>query len=65
MIFHFAFAEAFFYISSSSPGFQFVDSYNYAVIYSFVTALGDYDYEGFMDDDNQHKGLAWVMLIMC
>jgi hypothetical protein len=53
MIFHFAFAEAFFYISSSSDtDYQFVSSYIYAVIYSFTTALGDYDYEAFMVDDN-------------
>jgi hypothetical protein len=51
MIFHLGFAELFFYISSSSSEGKFVETYIDAIIYSFVTALGEYDLS-FMEDGN-------------
>jgi hypothetical protein len=43
MIGHFGFAEVYYFISASShPSHQYVDSYPGAVVYSFLTALGEF-----------------------
>lgn len=73
IITHVAFAETFFYVSSSSAKqFQFVGNFFDAFRYSFMISLGTYGVEKFnsltdaetgLISYNEHKWLCWLLMM--
>lgn len=77
VMFHFMFAHTFFYISKASKAdHRFLDDYFHAFRYSYLTALGDFQYKPFFDGsaevngkmvhyyDNPLRLIGWTCIIL-
>lgn len=66
MIVHFAFAECFFFVShASSRDYRETESYFDAFRYSFLIALGNFNFGKFDTGGNYHQVTLWILLFLC